>query len=106
PQREPWREMAAEVERRCHPGELVLVSQYYDIACLDRYLTKPMLQVGVSPAQGADHVSRVVCGRELFWLLTAQEGEAITGMIPPQFTREQEVSLPHGLHLRLYRKVR
>ena len=106
PQREPWREMAAEVERRCHPGELVLVSQYYDIACLDRYLTKPMLQVGVSPAQGADHVSRVVCGRELFWLLTAQEGEAITGMIPPQFTREQAVTLPHGLHLRLYRKVR
>ncbi len=105
-QREPWRDIAAEVESLCRSDQLILVSQYYDIACLDRYLTQPMLQVGVSPAQGPDHVAKILAGRTDFWLVTAQEGEQITGMIPPHFRPKHHVHLSHGLHLRRYEAAR
>lgn len=102
PQREPWREMARLVESLVRPDEPLLVSQYYDIVCLDRYLNHPFVQYGVSPSLPADHLARVLSGRKSFWLLTAQEGEAIKNMIPTRYKLIRQVDLRHALHLRLY----
>lgn len=102
PQREPWREMAAAVESYCLSEDLILVSQYYDLVCLDRYLTTPVRQVGVSPSQGPNHILRVLSAERRFWLVTAQEGEAVKDMIPARFRAVRELNFSHGLHLRLY----
>lgn len=101
-QREPWKEMAALVESQVQPDEPLLVSQYYDIVCLDRYLSVPRLQFGVSPALGAEHLAGLLSGHKRFWLITAQEGEAIKHMIPKHFRLSRQTDLRHALHLRLY----
>ncbi len=103
-QREPWQEMAALVERQVKTDEPLLVSQYYDIVCLDRYLTVPLLQIGVSPALGAERLASLLAGRKRFWLITAQEGEAIKNMIPGDYRLRQQTDLRHALHLRLYER--
>jgi hypothetical protein len=102
PQREPWREMAAQIESLCAAYDPILVSQYYDIVCLDRYLKQPRIQIGISPAQGSEHIGRVIGSRPRFWLLTAQEGEQARNLIPARYRSTREVHLSHGLHLRLY----
>jgi hypothetical protein len=102
PQREPWKEMAALVESKIRPDEPLLVSQYYDIVCLDRYLQHQHVQIGVSPGQGASHIYEVLAGTKSFWLLTAQEGESVKALLPPAFELESEFTLHHGLHLRHY----
>ncbi|HEY9867981.1 MAG TPA: glycosyltransferase family 39 protein [Candidatus Obscuribacterales bacterium] len=102
PQREPWREMAAQVESLCAADDPILVSQYYDIVCLDRYLRQPRIQIGISPAQGNEHIARLIGSRPRFWLLTAQEGEEARELIPAGYRPTREVHLSHGLHLRLY----
>lgn len=101
-QREPWKEMAALVESQVKSDEPLLISQYYDIVCLDRYLSVPRLQFGVSPALGAEHLAGLLHGHKRFWLITAQEGEAIKNMIPKQFRLSRQTDLRHALHLRLY----
>ncbi len=101
-QREPWKEMAVLVEQLVAPDEPLLVSQYYDIVCLDRYLSCAHLQFGVSPALGKPHLNQVLLGRKSFWLLTAQEGEAIKKMIPVRYKLSRQIDLRHALHLRLY----
>lgn len=103
-QREPWRDMAVEVERICKPDDLLVVSEFYNIACLDRYLTRPLRQIGASPAMGKDRVSKLLAGHSRFVLLTAQQGEFIKDLIPPEFSITERVDLRHGLHLRVYRK--
>lgn len=102
PQREPWREMAAQVESLCAADDPILVSQYYDIVCLDRYLKQLRIQIGISPAQGGEHIARLVGSRRRFWLLTAQEGEEARKLIPSRYRPTREIHLSHGLHLRLY----
>lgn len=101
-QREPWKEMAALVESQVKTDEPLLVSQYYDIVCLDRYLSVPRLQFGVSPALGAEHLAGLLNGYKRFWLITAQEGEAVKDMIPKHFRLSRQTDLRHALHLRLY----
>lgn len=108
PQREPWRNVAAYLENETIPqaGEnpFVLIAQPYDLVCLNRYLTKPILQVGVSPALGAGHLSTTVSNRQSFILITAQEGEAITGLVPGDFHQVLRKDFSQGVHLRIYRK--
>ncbi len=104
PHREPWRQMAALVDGLVAPSELVLVAQPYDIVCLDRYLSRPKLQVGVTPGQGRRGIEQAVGGRAGFWLVTAQEGEAVKDLIPERYRIERQIDLHHGLHLRLYRQ--
>lgn len=103
-QREPWRDMAAAVERICKPDDLLVVSEFYNIACLDRYLTRPLNQIGASPAMGKEHVAKLIGGRARFVLLTAQQGEFIAPMIPSQYKIVDRVDLRHGLHLRVYQR--
>lgn len=103
-QREPWRDMAAAVERVCRPDDLLVVSEFYDIACLDRYLTRPFRQIGVSPAMGKEYLAGILAGRDRFILLTAQQGEFIKDMIPAEYSIIERVDLRHGLHLRIYQK--
>ncbi|MBI4534004.1 MAG: glycosyltransferase family 39 protein [Candidatus Melainabacteria bacterium] len=104
PQREPWSTLAQKVESLVSPNDLILVSQYYNIACLDRYLTRPLRQVGVTPQLGANHLEKVLSNCHQFWLITAQEGEAIKEMLPKRFTLIQQEDFPHALHLRLYKE--
>lgn len=103
-QREPWRQMAEAIEANCSADDVIFVSQYYNIVCLDRYLTKPFKQIGISPAMGKQYVEPLLAKYKRFFLLTAQEGEEAKQMIPPTH-REVEaktVHLNHGLALRLY----
>ena len=102
PQREPWSMLAQKVESLVGPNDLVLVSQYYNIVCLDRYLTRPLHQVGVTPELGTTHLEQVLSHCDQFWLITAQEGEAIKDMLPKRFKLIQQEDFAHGLHLRLY----
>ncbi|MBX9720551.1 MAG: glycosyltransferase family 39 protein [Candidatus Obscuribacterales bacterium] len=104
PQREPWREMAAFVEKLVAVDDTLLVSQHYDVVCLDRYLSKARIQVGMSPAMGKTAVQQRLRGLKSFALLTAQDGESIKDLILPEFQISKEVGLSHGLHLRLYTK--
>ena len=101
-QREPWREMARVVERECQPDQLLLVSQYYDVVCLNRYLQKPFLQVGVSPQMGAQHADKILADAKGFSLLTAQDGESEADLVPARFQMLKKFDLEHGLHLRIY----
>lgn len=103
-QREPWREMAATVEKICKSDDLLVVSEYYNIACLDRYLSRPYLQLGGSPAMGASYVQKMVAGRQRFILITAQEGEFIKDLLPAEFRCMQHIDLRHGVHLRVYER--
>lgn len=103
-QREPWLDMAKQVEELVPVDETLVVSQHYDIACLDRYLSKPRRQLGLSPAMGADLVKSKLASMDEFALLTAQEGESIKEMVPGEFSLRKQVDLSHGLHLRLYRR--
>ncbi len=124
PQKEDWRSMAQLVERVCHPNELLLVSHYYDIVCLDRYLNNPLKQVGVSPAMGsrrievilknmlpADDSGSLITGtpeppQHTFWVLTAQDGDAIFSIIPAGFKVIEKYNFPHALHLWHYQQER
>jgi hypothetical protein len=101
-QREPWREMAQLVETTVPPGELLLVSQYYDILCLDRYLNVPQLQVGVGSATTAEQLEHILGNRDRFALLTAQEGDRILAIIPPRYHAIFHKDMGHSLHLYLY----
>lgn len=101
-QREPWRQMARIVETECAPDQLLLVSQYYDVVCLNRYLQKPFLQLGISPQMGAAHVDKVLGNARGFSLLTAQDGESEAELIPLRFKQTKKFDLEHGLHLRIY----
>lgn len=103
PQREPWRDAAKGLQTRILPQELVLVAQWYNILCLDRYLDKPLRQVGVDTNMTPQQVDQLVKGQETFWLITAQEGEGFKNLIPPRFHEAAHTAYPHGLHVRLYR---
>lgn len=103
-QREPWREMARQVENLVQPDEVLVVSQYYNIACLDRYLQLPRMQMGLSPAMGKEALAASLGKLPSFALLTAQDGEAIVPLLPDIFKLEKQVDLSHGLHLRIFRK--
>jgi mannosyltransferase len=102
PQREPWKEMAVVVQRECKPDELIVVSHYIDIVCLDRYLDRPQRQIGISPGLGSAEIARRLDGVRRFWLLTAQEGEGAKNMLPARYVMSKEINMEHGLHLRLY----
>jgi 4-amino-4-deoxy-L-arabinose transferase-like glycosyltransferase len=101
-QREPWQQMAETVEKLVPPDEMLVISQHYDIACLDRYLPQPRLQLGMSPAMGRDVVQTKLKAFKSFALITAQDGESIKDLVPGSFKIKQQVDLSHGLHLRLY----
>ena len=103
-QREPWKEMAATVEKFVPAERLLLISQHYDLVCLNRYLKRPRLQQGVSPAMGPEAIAQLLKSSEQFALLTAQDGESIKTMIPQQFHLEKQIDYSHGLHLRFYSK--
>lgn len=104
PQREPWAEMAAKVEQLCPAQELLLVCQYYDIVCLNRYLRFERLQQGISSAATTQYLEEILNGRKQFWLITAQEGEGLKEKIPSAFFLERQIDLHHALHLRHYRR--
>lgn len=105
PQREPWRQVAAQVEQLAGPTDLVLIAQPYDLVCLNRYLTRPILQAGISPVLGAKHLSTIIDGRKKFYLITAQEGEAVTGLIPGGWHKTMETNFHNGLHLRAFTRM-
>lgn len=113
-QREDWRQMAAVVEKLCHSDDLLFVSQYYDIVCLDRYLKHPVRQIGISPAMGQERIAQLISGHlkskqsndslTSFWVLTAMEGDDVFAMIPKEFRIVRAIDLPHALHLRHYQR--
>ncbi len=98
-QREPWRKMAALIEQRVPTNEIVLVSPHYDLICLNRYLTKPRMQVGTGPLLGNEQVYRVLKGQKSFWLLTAQDGDSVTVFVPPEYKQIESIQMRHGLKL-------
>jgi hypothetical protein len=114
PQRENWRLVAQTVERVCRPDELLFVSPYYNIVCLDRYLRYPLRQIGISPTIGGAPLKRIIdkidegdqnnsAGqRRTFWVLAAQEGDTIFNTIPSSYRIVQKYDYPHALHLRQY----
>jgi uncharacterized membrane protein len=101
-QRENWQEMAQLIQTKCKADDVIFVSQYYDIVCLDRYLTRPFKQVGVSPNMGKDQFEKVLGDLNLseFWMLTAQEGDGIFAMIPARYYSIEDHDLGHALHLK------
>jgi uncharacterized membrane protein len=107
PQRRPWKLMAEKVEQLVKPDEILMISQYYDIVCLDRYLHRPVRQLGLSPNMGADSARdtiRSFLEMQRFWLITAEDGDSIITMIPPEFHETSLIRLPHDLHLYLYER--
>jgi mannosyltransferase len=102
PQREPWRDMARTLESVVPPAELVLVAQHYNIVCLDRYLRVPYRQVGVASVMPQEHIDEILRGVDSFALITAQEGEAFTGKVPPRYEKVYERKFIRGLWLRRY----
>lgn len=103
-QKEPWREMAQVVEEKVDTTTLLLVSQYYDLPCLNRYLKLPRIQVGISPSMGAEHLQKLVDNKTEFALVTAQEGDRIMAMVPGEFKAVEAKDLGHALHFRIYRR--
>jgi mannosyltransferase len=105
-QRENWRDAAILVEQVTGPNDVVFVSQYYDVMCLDRYLQRPLRQIGVSPSLGKEKVAGLVHdmvgARQSFWVLTAQEGDRVFEMIPDYYRVVFDVDLHHAIHLRKY----
>jgi hypothetical protein len=105
-QRENWRDAAQLVESVTGPHDILFVSQYYDVMCLDRYLKRPLYQIGVSPALGKDKVQalihNMVGAKQTFWVLTAQEGDRVFEMIPSYYSVVFDVDLHHAIHLRKY----
>lgn len=102
-QREPWQDAALAVEKLVPCDELLVVSQPYDIVCLDRYLEKPRRQLGLSPAMGGEIVKSKLAKLTKFTLITAQEGESIKDMVPEEFSLTKQIDYSHGIHLRVYR---
>jgi uncharacterized membrane protein len=107
-QKEDWREAARLLEQKSLPDDLVFVSHYYDIVCLDRYLTRPMRQVGITPSLGSAKVAKLIdtlaSQKQQFWVLTGQEGDQIFSMIPSRYSCDYDQDLHHALHLRHYAK--
>ena len=104
PQRENWRAVAQTIEHVCRANEVLLVSPYYNIVCLDRYLHNPLRQIGVSPTLGEAVLKNIThrLSLQTFWVLSAQEGDAIFNIIPSQYKIAQEYDFQHALHLRQY----
>jgi hypothetical protein len=109
PQKEDWRKVAQLVEKYCSTNEILFVSNYYNIVCLDRYLQKPLRQIGISATTGASIIENKINQEKNdlsptpnFWILSAQEGDAIFNTIPAHFKVLQQYDLLHALHLRKY----
>jgi uncharacterized membrane protein len=106
-QRENWRQAAQIIEDQRKPEEIVYVSQYYDLYCLDRYLTGPIRQIGLSPALGQEKIKAVLFMHRqdcpTFWILTGQEGDRVFAMVPTVYHEISHLDLHHALHLRHYR---
>jgi len=103
PQREAWAQAAQYLEAQVAASDLLLVSQYYNIVCLDRYLHGPRRQIGVSSNFTAAQLEEAIASRQHFWLLTAQEGESVKSLIPSRFRLSKQIDFYHALHLRLYK---
>jgi hypothetical protein len=99
PQREPWRDLARIIEEKVPTSELLLISPHYDMVCLNRYLTRPRMQVGTGPLLGNQQVTAVLRGRDRFHLVCAQEGASMKVFIPARFSLIDTVELKHGLEL-------
>lgn len=106
PQREPWRQMAALVEEKINPQTLLLVSEPYNIFCLDRYLITPRRQIGLIGCSGETGLKQSLQAlpkdSQDFWLLTAQSGETMAMQMPAQYRLLEAIHLHHALHLRHY----
>ncbi len=101
--------MAQLIEKNCAPTEILFVSNYYNIVCLDRYMQKPLRQIGISATTGAPVIETKVNQEKTelnpkpnFWILSAQEGDTIFTTMPTNYKMVQRYDLPHGLHLRKY----
>jgi hypothetical protein len=99
PQREPWKQMAVVIEEKVPTTDVLFVSPHYNLICINRYLTKPRMQVGTGPLLGNEQVYAILKGRYSFWLLTAQQGSSVTAFIPPEFQPVENVKMSHGLEL-------
>jgi len=117
PQRENWRVVAQTIERVCQLQTPILVSPYYNIVCLDRYLHYPLRQIGVSSVLGAVRLESIIDNmsnsnksngksEQAFWVLSAQEGDTIFDIVPRRCKIVQKYDFPHALHLRQYIFVR
>jgi uncharacterized membrane protein len=108
-QREDWPQIASILSRHCETQEVVLVSQYYDIVCLDRYLDRPLRQIGISPSMGESKlkqlIERQIGSAKTFWVMAAQEGDAVFKIIPQRYSTFEGYNLPHALHLRHYKQL-
>lgn len=107
-QQRPWRQMATTVNALVKPDDIVMVSEYYDIVCLDHYLDHPLRQVGLSPTLGAEKIHKlfdtVFPSLDKFWLITSGTGEGVVPMLPGIYRQSSQQNFPHNLHLRLYER--
>jgi hypothetical protein len=101
-EREDWRHVARTLESSVPSDELVLVAQHYDIYCLDRYLRKPLRQVGVDTPMSADALEQILSGVQRFTLVTAQEGGPFSNKIPARYHLLEETKFAHGPVIRRY----
>lgn len=109
PQKENWRELARIVEKNCDSTDILFVSPYYNIVCLDRYLDKPMRQIGLANIADATGINSIIEREKTskstqikFWVLAAQQGDTIFGVIPSKYQLIKQYDFPHALHLRQY----
>jgi mannosyltransferase len=105
PQREPWRDVAAAVQKQCNANQLILVCPYYNIVCLDRYLAVPMKQVGLSPDYSTNKISELMKDDPYIWLLTAQEAGSIRNAMPRNYQLDKRIRFPRGIELIGYKRV-
>ena len=109
PQKENWRSLAQLLEANCSANDLIFISNYYNIVCLDRYLHKPLKQIGIDKDHGIATIDKQISiqlnqanSNLIFWVLSAQEGDSIFSTIPTKYKLMQSYDFPHALHLRKY----
>ena len=106
PQRRPWKLVAQKLEEMLHANELVVVSEWYEIASLDRYLQHPLRQIGLSAEMGKTYIQSQIeqhANAQSFVLVSAGEGHAIKTMLPPEYKQGAQIRLSHDVIVTEYK---
>ena len=105
PQRRPWKLVAEKLEAMLHQNELVVVSEWYEVASLDRYLQHPLRQIGLSAEMGKNYIESQIkqhANLQSFVLVSAGEGHAIKTMLPPEYRQGTQIRLSHDVLITEY----
>jgi len=106
-QRQNWRMAASYIESHVPPEDIVLVSEYYDMACLDRYLDRPVRQIAVGTSMGQEYIDKclaAVPNLQHFWVSASGTGVSVTAIIPPNYVMTDKKGFGHYLYLMRYER--